>query len=99
MRGCALQRYAEALAGGDGFDPTAMAAFCYSSGVSEHGEGAALAAALPGMPLQVPLCMFLLFQSNSVRDETAVTSHLSVAPPFCSCGARTYRRPILFPDT
>ena len=49
------QRYAAALgSAGSGASPaSAMGAFSYSSGVTDHGEGGALAAALPGTPMQV----------------------------------------------
>lgn len=49
------QQYADALAaaGGERRSAHAMGAFSYSSGVSDHGEGSALAACLPGTPMQV----------------------------------------------
>ena len=48
-----LQRYAAALAASSSRPPHSMGAFSYSSGLSDHGEGSALAACLPGMPTQV----------------------------------------------
>ncbi len=49
-----VQRYGLALAGACGGQPPAAraAAFSYSSGVTDHGEAAAVAASLPGTPLQ-----------------------------------------------